>query len=146
MLIKIVNESNHVEVKNLVKKVFLEYEARDYSPLGVKTFMDSALNNSEYMNSLKIYGAYLDSNELVGVIATRMGGTHIALFFVDGRFHQQGIGRALFNKVKEACPKREITVNSSPYAVKVYEHLGFKKISEEEEENGILFTRMINKF
>ncbi|MEI3367845.1 GNAT family N-acetyltransferase [Clostridium sp. CAG:265] len=32
-------------------------------------------------------------------MATRNHGTHIALFFVDGKYHRQGIGKKLFKTV-----------------------------------------------
>lgn len=41
------------------------------------------------------------------------GGKHIALFFVEGKYHCQGIGKQLFQTVKAD----NMTVNSSPYAV-----------------------------
>lgn len=65
------------------------------------------------------------NNSLVGVIATRINGNHIALFFVKGKYHRQGIGRRLLDRVVENCTSNIITVNSSPCAVKIYRHLGF---------------------
>ncbi len=35
-----------------------------------------------------------------------------------------------------------ITVNSSSYAVRIYEKMGFKATDVEQEENGIIFTPM----
>lgn len=37
------------------------------------------------------------------------------------------------------------TVNSSPYAKGVYEHLGFETIGDEQCINGLRFFPMINK-
>lgn len=73
---------------------------------------------------LYILGAYKDDN-LVGIIATRNKGSHIALFFVNGKYHRQGIGRKLFNAMLENNHYSKITVNSSLYAVDVYHKLGF---------------------
>ena len=36
----------------------------------------------------------------------------------------------------------QITVNSSSYAVKFYESLGFSKTSEEQETDGLKYTPM----
>jgi len=89
-----------------------------------------------------MYGAY-DSETLLGVIATRNKGNHIALFFVDGKHHRQGIGKTLFQIVLENSTAKEITVNSSPYAVEVYHRLGFVDIAPEETTNEIRYIPMV---
>lgn len=124
----------------LVMSVFMEYEAPDYSEQGVESFKSSVFSD-EYRAMLTIYGAF-EGNELQGVIATRSEGRHIALFFVDGKQHNQGIGRKLFEEVKRQCKAEKMTVNSSPFAVRIYEKLGFKKTSDEQTVDGIRFTPM----
>ena len=74
----------------LVWKVFQEYEAPDYTKEGVEEFYKS-IHDENYLSKLCWYGAFIQE-ELVGIIATRSEGTHIALFFVDGKYHRQGIG------------------------------------------------------
>lgn len=123
--------------KALVKEVFMQFEAPDYSQEGVDAFMSTALYNDDFMSSLTINGAYED-DELIGVIATRNEGNHIALFFVKAEWQGKGVGRALFNSIVTS----EMTVNSSPFAVKIYENLGFKKTNEEQCVDGIRFTPM----
>ena len=50
---------------------------------------------------------------------------------------------AFLDELRKNEEVEQITVNSSPYAVKVYEHLGFAKTGEQREsENGIVFTPM----
>lgn len=44
--------------------------------------------------SLELFGAY-KNKLLIGIIATRNEGNHIALFFVKGEYHKQGIGLLL---------------------------------------------------
>lgn len=124
----------------LVWSVFLEYEAPDYSETGVAEFYKS-IHDEAYLEQLSIYGAYL-GDSLIGVIATRNEGTHIALFFVDGKHHRQGIGRKLFETIRSKCNAKKITVNSSPYAVTIYEKLGFCQTDTEQLINGIRFTPM----
>lgn len=121
---------------DLVWKVFIKYEAPDYGEEGVEEFRKSVWNK-EYLNMLEIYAAF-DGEKMVGVIATRSQGTHIALFFVDGEYHRQGIGKALFNKIR----RNRMTVNSSPYAQEVYHHLGFRDTKPQQSVNSILFTPM----
>lgn len=107
----------------LVWEVFSDYEAVHYPDEGKQAFWD-AIHSEEYLAMLTAYGAYEDS-ELVGIIATRNGGTHIALFFVDGSHHRQGIGKSLWNAVLEENTSPIITVHSSLYAVENYKKLGF---------------------
>ena len=124
----------------LVWKVFQEYEAPDYTKDGVEEFYKS-IHDEAYLSRLCLYGAFLQE-ELVGVIATRSGGTHIALFFVDGNYHRQGIGKQLFQNVWARCAFGKMTVNASPYAVPVYHRLGFHDTDAEQVVNGLRFTPM----
>ncbi len=137
MDIRLIEKNEMIQAKKLVLDVFMKYEAPDYGEQGVLTFINTALENDEYMSSLVIYGAYIE-NELAGIIATRNEGKHIALFFVKGKYHKQGIGRALFNQIR----KEGMTVNSSPYAKKVYEHLGFSAADAEQAELGMRYIPM----
>ena len=125
---------------SLVWIIFQEYEALDYTKDGMQEFYRS-IHDENYLSNLDWYGAFVEE-KLVGVIATRNGGTHIALFFVDGKYHRQGIGRRLFQTVQIKCCSDKITVNSSPYAVPVYHKLGFKDTDVEQTVNGLRFTPM----
>lgn len=126
--------------KNLVWKNFLIYEAPEYSEEGIQTF-ESCINDINFFNQLDFTGAYIE-DKLVGCIATRNGGSHIALFFVDGEYHKKGIGRKLFQHVVEVGSSPKITVNSSPYAKEVYHKLGFKDLGREEVVDGMRFIPM----
>lgn len=144
MDIKRINKTNIDVAAKLVTDVFMKFEAPDYSNEGVKAFFATAINNQDYMNNLVIYGAYLN-NLLVGVIATRNEGNHIALFFVDGEHHREGIGRKLFEVVLENSTSDILTVNSSPYAKDIYHHLGFENSDVEQAVTGIRFIPMTYK-
>lgn len=126
----------------LVYNTFMQYEAPDYTKEGVETFQNSVINNEGYLNSIILYGAY-DEDIMKGVIATKNQGNHIALFFVYGKFHKQGIGKRLFHTALQKSTSNEITVNSSPYAVEIYQHLGFVKTAAEQITNGMRYTPMI---
>lgn len=136
-----ITNSNLEEVRKLVTDVFMEFEAPGYSDAGIKTFFDTTLNDQEYMHQLDIWGAYINK-KLVGMIATRNKGSHIALFFVDGVYHRQGIGRKLIETVLKNS-SNELTVNSSPYAKVIYQHLGFKETDIEQVVTGIRFIPMV---
>ena len=134
--IKRLNKIETETALNLVWKVFLEYETPDYTQEGIDEFYKS-MHDENYLAMLSLYGAF-SSEGLVGVIATRNSGKHIALFFVDGKYHRQGIGKQLF----QAVQTDKMTVNSSPYAVPVYSKFGFKSVNTEQVVNGIRFTPM----
>ena len=144
MVIRKIGENETKEALELVLRVFMQYEAPDYSDEGVETFKRTAIYNVEYISSIAIYGAY-ENDKMVGVIATRNNGSHIALFFVDGQHHRKGIGKMLFQTVLDQSTAEEITVNSSPYAKEVYHHLGFKDTAPEQITEGIRYIPMLYK-
>lgn len=124
----------------LVWRVFCEFEAVNYPENGKKAFYD-AIHSGEYLGSLTAFGAF-EKSELVGVIATRNEGTHLALFFVDGDHQGKGIGRSLWNAVLAENVSEKITVHSSLYAVGIYQKLGFTVAGEMQSDGGIQFVPM----
>ena len=124
--IKPLSEADIQSALDLVWNVFTEFEAPDYSDEGVaefKQFLDEAPPNEQ----LRLWGSFVDG-VIVGVIAVRPP-CHIALLFVDKKYHRRGIARSLFMNVLNdnlvMNGHDEITVNSSPYAVEAYRRLGF---------------------
>ena len=128
------------EALTLVLSVFMQYEAPDYTEQGSQSFMKS-LKNKDFTNALEFYGA-THNQELIGVIATRNNGNHIALLFVKEEYHKQGIGRKLFQTVLDLSTENKMTVNSSPYAIGFYRKVGFLPDRDEQVIDGIRFTPM----
>jgi len=141
MQIRKIKPEERTDALELILNTFMQYEAPDYSKEGVETFRRSVIINDDYLNNIVLYGSY-QGNIIQGVIATRNQGNHIALFFVDGKFHRQGIGRELFHTVLKNSSSKEITVNSSPYAVEIYRHLGFAETAPEQITDGMRYTPM----
>lgn len=122
----------------LVWDVFGVYEAPEFGPEGTaefKEFLDCKIEIAK----LRFYGAWHKSR-LLGVIAMR--GRHISLFFVAKGYHNKGIGRQLFEYAKSRTAFRELTVNSSPYAVPIYKQMGFFATGQERLTNGVRYTPM----
>jgi predicted GNAT family N-acyltransferase len=149
-MIKEINSNNLKQALDLVNKVFSEFVAVDYSEQGKNTFKnyldkkyEEVFSDLETGNK-KMWG-YFHDDKIIGVIATR-DVSHIALMFVDKQYHRKGIAKKLFNIVLEELSGKQgvtqITVNSSPYAVIVYECLGFEKIGEQQEKDGIIYIPM----
>ena len=140
-----------IEIKQLVnnekdeallfaKRIFIESEDESYSKEGIETFCNF-VDNKKITKSFKVYGAFED-NILKGFIATDRRKRHINLFFVDKVSQGKGIGKKLMNIVVNNNENSYITVNSSRYGVPIYEKLGFVKIEEEKEQDGLKFTPM----
>ena len=126
---------------HLAWTVFEKFEAPEYSKEGIDTFYQ-CLHDQEFVEKLRFYGAFEDGN-MVGVLATRSKGNHIALFFVDEKYQKKGIGKKLFEKACKENKTGKMTVNSSPYAVEVYHHLGFVDTDVEQTDDGIRYTPMV---
>ena len=140
MEIRELEKSEYPAALRLAWKVFLEFEAPDYSREGVETFR-KLMDDRKYMDEIRAYGAF-DGAALVGMLATRCNGDHITLFFVEGAYHRRGIGKALFALAVRDNQSGKMTVNSSPYAVRIYPRLGFRPTGTEEVSEGIRFTHM----
>ncbi len=92
------------------------------------------------------YVCYVAENPsgLCGFVALR-GRSHLYHLFVAEHSHRQGLARLLWRKILDHANKPKITVNSSVYAVPVYERLGFIKTEPERCEDGITFVPMVFK-
>ena len=149
-MIKEIGKDELRQVLDLVNKVFSEFVAVDYSEQGRKTFSDYLQSKYDEVSAdllsgnKKIWGYYEDK-KIVGVIATR-NVSHISLMFVDKEYHKRGIAKQLFSaalkEIKAHSEADVITVNSSPYAIAVYERLGFVRTDEMQERDRILFIPM----
>ena len=122
------------------KKVYIECKDESYSEQGIGTFC-KFVDNKEITKSFKVYGAFED-NILKGVIATDSQKRHICLFFVDKDSQGKGIGKELMSVIVNKNENSYITVNSSRYGVPIYQKLGFVKMEEEKEQDGLKFTPM----
>jgi GNAT superfamily N-acetyltransferase len=128
------------EALDQVWRVFLEFEAPEYSQEGIDEFKRTIDRQAENL-TFEIYGAY-EQDELLGVIATRNEGCHISLFFVKTEYQGRHIGRKLFEHIVPFCSCSFLTVNSSPYAVTVYRRLGFTDTAAEQITSGIRYIPM----
>jgi len=123
----------------LIWDTFLEFESPDYSAQGTETFRNF-IWDSNIFDTIEFFGAFED-NRLCGVIATREN-KHICCFFVLAKYQRQGIGRKLWEYVRDNSSACVITVNSSPFAVPVYRRLGFEDTNIEQLTDGIRYTPM----
>ena len=124
---------------NLALRVFMQFVAPDYSDQGVETFR-SYIESETVVSSLTFYGAF-EEHTLVGMLAMRSS-NHISLFFVGEQSQGCGVGRGLFELIRDSASSGVITVHSSPFAKPIYEKLGFTAISDEQLSDGIRYIPM----
>ena len=88
--------------------------------------------------------AHIDG-ELAGVVAMR-DNTHLFHMFVPRALHRRGMARRLWQAARDASLARggvtAFTVNSSLYALPLYESLGFAATGPKVETGGIAFVPM----
>lgn len=128
------------EVIQLIKQTFLEFVAPDYDESGINNFFKFA-EDEDVLKQLVFYAA-LNKNKITGILAVDDKLNHICLFFVDKDFQNTGIGTALFKKFLNEFMPKAVTVNSSPFAVKVYEKLGFTATGSSQVSDGIVYIPM----
>ena len=140
-----------LEVSNLVARVFDEFVAPEYSLEGVQEF-------HRYIEPITFRARFLTNHfglialaqtKIVGMIEIRSR-DHISLLFVDQGYQRRGIAKEILNKAIKICQGHEpqpseISVNSSSFAVTIYEKLGFQRVGERQVRNGIGFVPMILK-
>ena len=85
--------------------------------------------------------------DIIGMIEMRRH-RHVSLLFVEQEFQGKGLGRELLSLAVEIClsnssPLREVTVNSSPNAVKAYERMGFQSTGGEQNISGVRSVPMV---
>ncbi|MGM9640878.1 MAG: GNAT family N-acetyltransferase [Faecousia sp.] len=138
--VKVLGPEAYPAALTLIWDVFCQFEAPDYSEEGVQEFR-AILDDNTKIRAMRFYGAMV-GGELVGVLAMRKP-QHVSLFFVKADHHRRGIGRRLFEAMKEDYDLKKFTVNASPYAVEAYRRLGFMPTDEEQVTNGIRYTPMV---
>ena len=139
-MIRKLDKAEFQQATTLALEVYLQCGQDDFEDEGLESFK-SFIFNDKLMNELCMYGAF-EENKLIGIMGTKNEGKHISLFFIKKEFHRKGIGKQLFDYSQYDCPANEITVNSSTYAIRFYESLGFEKTNDRQQTNGISYTPM----
>lgn len=146
-----IHQGEEENVCKLIIECFNEFVAPGYSEDGIIEFSKYVTLKStrDRLSRNHFMLLALDGNLIAGVIEVR-NNNHISLFFVRKEYQNQGIGRKLYELAIEKCKTLKpdvdvIDVNSSPYAVPIYEKLGFVKVSNEQIANGMRFTPMAIK-
>jgi ribosomal protein S18 acetylase RimI-like enzyme len=136
------------EVALLVIHVFSEDSAPHYSSEEVQAFLRYA--DPRAMVSRSAAGHWVlvaeEDAKILAMIEVRES-RHVAMLFVAGEHHRQGIVRELLREALWRCRRARpgldgVTVHASPNAVGAYERLGFRPQASEQIIQGIRFTPM----
>ncbi len=142
-MIRKLDKTEYEQAAALALDVYIQCGADDFNEEGLISFK-SFIFSEQLMNELAIYGAFEDKH-LVGIMGTKHEGKHLSLFFIRKEHQCKGIGKQLFCFAINDCPVDEMTVNSSTYAIRFYQSLGFERTNEKQCTNGITYTPMILK-
>jgi GNAT superfamily N-acetyltransferase len=109
--------------------------ARENDETGLRGFIGAGI----------VYHVAEEDGTIVGFIAVRQA-SHLFHMFVDKAHHRKGIAKALWAVARQAALDAGnpgyFTVNSSNYAVPVYEALGFVRTEPMQCKNGIKYNPM----
>jgi GNAT superfamily N-acetyltransferase len=136
-----------VNISRLLVALSEKYIAFEFTPQGVDSLLTEmspdAIENF-IQSGYRYHVAELDEN-LAGVVAVR-DNSHLYHLFVAEEYQRKGIARELWQVALGTCLTNgnvgEFTVNSSKFAVPVYEKLGFVVESGPAEKNGVVFIPM----
>ncbi|MFX0126358.1 MAG: GNAT family N-acetyltransferase, partial [Candidatus Hodarchaeota archaeon] len=141
---RLMESGEEAEGCELVIQVFDKFISELYSEEGVREFLRYVKPLLFILRSKANHFVLIakEQEKIIGMIEVR-NYTHIPLFYVHQKFQQKGVGKELLRRALEICLEHklellEITVNSSPNAVVIYENLGFVKAGSEQLRNGII--------
>ena len=132
----------------LAWETFLIFEAQEYGEEGIESFRDFI--SDQRLKNMFLKGEYqmmvaLHEEKIIGFITVR-NRSHISLLFVDKKYHRQGIGSILIEKMGEYLITEVgvdyMTVDSAPYALEFYHKLGFWDLAPRQQKQGIIYTSM----
>ncbi len=136
-MIRLATREDIPKIVQLITLVVEQDIKDEMTAQGVKTFF-RFIEPEAFKKRIRIGSQvwiYKINAELAGIIEISPD-NHILLFFVSKDYRNQGIGKALFNKVKSDIPEK-ITANSTAYALPIYLKLGFVRHGLPFKRNGI---------
>jgi ribosomal protein S18 acetylase RimI-like enzyme len=135
-------------IATLLERLARRYITSEFAPSAEQKFL---LGNDEaslraFMGLGYRYWVANKNDEIVGFAGVR-DHSHLYHLFVAETVQRQGVARALWQTVVNAClvagnPGR-FTVNSSNNAVAVYESFGFVRSGPQQSSDGVLFNPMV---
>jgi len=119
----------------------------DFENDGLAFFLTTVNHRAikDYMEQGFSYLVAQSEGEIVGVIAMK-DYSHMFHLFVDKAFHKKGIAKQLWQAIYQHSIENgntgKFTLNSTSYALPVYQRWGFSTTDEQQSRHGIRFTPM----
>lgn len=147
MRIRPLTDHDFPAVAQLMSALSQEFFLHEGSAAAAATFVrdndETALR--AFVGTGIVYHVAEQDGQIVGFIAMREH-KHLFHMFVDKQHHRQGIARALWAVARQAAMEAGnpgvFTVNSSNYAVPVYQALGFVQTEPMQFRNGLYYNPM----
>jgi GNAT superfamily N-acetyltransferase len=141
-------EGQEIAVNTLIRNVYNEFVAPDYTAEGNRFFYDwiePAKIKERQTNGRTMLLAMVGTT-LAGIIEIR-DNNHISLLFTSKAYQGRGIARTLLHEAMKACLQNnpDLTafyVHASPFSVPIYRKLGFVETNIMQENNGIRYIPM----
>jgi ribosomal protein S18 acetylase RimI-like enzyme len=139
--------SDSHNISHLLCELSARFISNNYTPEVHETLINSMSQKAidGYIESGYRYHLAENGNKLVGVVGVR-DNAHLYHLFVADEFHRQGVAANLWRVAMNVCIRKgnpgEFTVNSSSYALEVYERFGFVAQSGLKVKKGIEYIPM----
>lgn len=130
-------------LRSLAEEFFLNESEADAASAFAREHNEDGIGR--LIHAGMVYHVAEINGQIAGFIAVR-DNKHVFHMFVDKAHHGQGIARAMWDaartRAKEAGNPGVFTVNSSNFAVPVYEAFGFVRTAPTQCTNGIYYNPM----
>ena len=147
MLIRPLVNQDIPALAGLLRELACEYIVHESTLEGASTFLaeNDEMGVRGFLARGHVYHVAVIDGELAGFVAVR-DRSHLFHLFVGKRWHRQGLARALWNTARAAAVGAGgdgvFTVNSSNFAVPVYESFGFVRVAPTQCVKGLYFNPM----
>lgn len=147
MLIRPLEPADIPAVAGLLRELAREYIVHESPPEGASTFLaeNDEMGVRNFLARGHVYHVAVVDGELAGFVAVR-DHSHLFHLFVGKRWHRRGVARALWDAARAAAVAAggdgAFTVNSSNFAVPVYEAFGFVRVGPTQCAKGLYFNPM----
>lgn len=145
--IRLATRADAGPISALVSALSREFITPDYSNEGAANLLERMTPEATlgFMKDGFRYHIAEEAGKLVGYVAT-CHDSHLYHLFVAKSHQGRGLSRRLWETAKAACEAAgnttRFTVNSSRYALPIYERFGFVAVSDEVNNDGVLYTPM----
>jgi GNAT superfamily N-acetyltransferase len=147
MLIRPLVVTDILAVAALLRELAREYIVHESPPEGASTFLaeNDEMGVRGFLARGHVYHVAVIDGQVAGFVAVR-DHSHLFHLFVGKRWHRRGVARALWERARDAALDAggdgAFTVNSSNFAVPVYESFGFVRVGPTQCAKGLYFNPM----